>query len=275
MATEQQGGASAAEELNPNETGEELETQAPEAGADQEGADEPGPYDALAESMGWVPKDKYSGPAENWKPAEQFIRDGRDIQRDTARELKELKSTVETIAKTSAQIAQEALERQRHELLVAHTQAVEDGDPKRAFEISQDIAKLGTADTARPTPSPAAQDWAKRNANWFQKDPDATRRAFELTQQYAGMGYDHATQLAETEKTLRRERPDLFPANGKPAAAVNSPGSRSASPSNRAKGFSDMPPKAQQIAKDMVERKVIPNTDAYTKMYWQNAERKA
>ena len=65
------------------------------------------------------------------------------------------------------------------------------------------------------------------------------------------------------------------PGDGKAPAAVNSPGSRSASPSNRAKGFADLPPAAQKIAKDMVERKVIPNLDAYTKMYWQNAERKA
>jgi hypothetical protein len=35
------------------------------------------------------------------------------------------------------------------------------------------------------------------------------------------------------------------------------PASRGAPPSNRQKGFADMPKEAQDIARDMVERKVI------------------
>jgi hypothetical protein len=58
---------------------------------------------------------------------------------------------------------------------------------------------------------------------------------------------------------MRQEMPQLFgeQKNGKPPAGVNQPGSRGAAPSNRQKGFADMPKEAQDIARDMVERKVI------------------
>ena len=53
---------------------------------------------------------------------------------------------------------------------------------------------------------------------------------------------------------------------------VHQPGNRATAPTNRAKGFADMPAAAQKVAKDMVERGVIPSLDAYVKNYWQNAE---
>jgi hypothetical protein len=56
---------------------------------------------------------------------------------------------------------------------------------------------------------------------------------------------------------------------------VNAPGSRGAPPSNRQKGFADMPKEAQDIARDMVERKVIKSTDDYTRNYFANLAGKA
>jgi hypothetical protein len=76
----------------------------------------------------------------------------------------------------------------------------------------------------------------------------------------AAQGYkDHGTQLRIAEQRMKQEMPQLFgeQKNGKPPAGVNQPGSRGAAPSNRQKGFADMPKEAQDIARDMVERKVI------------------
>jgi hypothetical protein len=76
---------------------------------------------------------------------------------------------------------------------------------------------------------------------------------------------------------MKQEMPQLFvdQKNGKPPAGVNPPGSRGAAPSNRQKGFADMPKEAQDIARDMVDRKVIKSTDDYVRNYFANATAKA
>jgi hypothetical protein len=56
---------------------------------------------------------------------------------------------------------------------------------------------------------------------------------------------------------------------------VNAPGSRSAGPSNRQKGFSDMPKPAQDIATEMEARGVIKSKDDYVRNYFANLEGKA
>jgi hypothetical protein len=56
---------------------------------------------------------------------------------------------------------------------------------------------------------------------------------------------------------------------------VNAPGSRGAPPSNRQKGFGDMPKEAQDIARDMKERGVIKSTDDYVRNYFANEAGKA
>ena len=48
----------------------------------------------IAAELGWKPQDQWTGDPDKWKPADQFIRDGRDIQQTTARELAELMDEV-------------------------------------------------------------------------------------------------------------------------------------------------------------------------------------
>lgn len=238
------------------------------------------PYAPLAESMGWVPRDKFTGPVEDWKDPEAFIRAGRDIQRDTASRLKTVQAQLDTLSRTSASIVEQQVKERTQELTDRYNKAVEDGDPKQAFELAKEITTINTK-VSPAGPSPEAASFAERNSNWFNKPGHefATARAVEICNMLAGQGYtDHATQLRIAEQRLRQEMPDLFKgqANGqrKDPPGVNNP-NRGGAPSNRAKGFADMPKEAQDIARDMVERKVIPNTDAYVKNYFANLEGKA
>ncbi len=250
----------------------------PQAQAEAEGAPEAPTIEQLAERIGWVPKDRYTGPEAAWKPADQFILDGREIQRDTARELRELRGTVDTMVKTSSTIVQQQVEQRLKELGAQYTEAVEEGDAKRSFELATEIntLKSGPPNGAAAIP-PESQAWVEKNAAWFKKDPLATDVALQTTERLARQGYDVRTQLAEAERAVRKQFPELFPdqRNGKPAPGVHSPGSRGAGPSNRAKGFSDLPPAAQKVAQDMAKRGVIPNVEAYTKNYFANLDRKA
>jgi hypothetical protein len=157
---------------------------------------------------------------------------------------------------------------------------VGDGDPATAFKLSRDIdAAISSAkQPATNAPSPEAQSFADRNATWFNKPGNeyATSRAIEICNTLASQGYtDHGQQLRIAEQRLRQEMPQLFGMNGKPAPGVNAPGSRTAGPSNRQKGFADMPKQAQDIANDLVARDKIKSTDDYVKNYFANLEGKA
>src|ERR1700743_3022707 len=58
-----------------------------------------------AGKKGWVPKDKFKGPPEKWKPASQFLADGDKFQKSTQRELLELRQKVADFEGTKTQFA--------------------------------------------------------------------------------------------------------------------------------------------------------------------------
>jgi hypothetical protein len=270
------------EDLKPAE-GENTETAAVvEEGDKPEDTGADSPYAELAQRIGWLPKDQFAGPPEQWKPADQFIIDGRDIQRETASRLKTVESQLSTISKTSASIVEQQVNERVEALRTQHAEAVEAGDADRALKISRTIDTTLAAATPAAIPSAEAQAFAERNSSWFQKPGNeyATARAIEIGNTLAAQGYtDHATQLRIVEQRLKQEMPQLFKdgLNGtrKDPPGVHAPGSRGAPPSNRQKGFGDMPKEAQDIARDMKERGVIATTDDYVRNYFANEAGKA
>jgi cell division septum initiation protein DivIVA len=261
--------ATAPEELQPQpgEENEDPNAQPPDDGGDPPPSDDD-PYAPLAQKMGWVPKDQFRGPAEKWKPAEQFIIDGHSIQQQTSKELREMRQTLDAVSRTSASIVEQQIADKKRELERLHAEAVEEGDVEGARKISQRIDTL-QAPTVQPVSG--LDDWKRQN-RWFESDPLATARAFEISDRLAAAGVPKDRQLAEIERGIRKEFPELF--NDKPQQrppSVSQPGSRTSAPSNRARGFHDMPKAAQDVAKDMLDRGVIPNLEAYTNNYWKSA----
>jgi hypothetical protein len=270
------------------QTQEGTETETTEATVEQQqeqqqDTGEESPYAPLAKDLGWTPRDKYDGPPEQWKDAETFIRDGREIQRDTASRLKDVQARLDTLSRTSASIVEQQVSERVEALRVKHAEAVEAGDTDAALRLANDIARVKVeAPTPSNSPSPEAQAFAERNSSWFQKPGGeyATARAIEICNTLAAQGYkDHGTQLRIAEQRLKQEMPQLFKdsMNGqrKDPPGVNAPGSRSPVLSNRQKGFGDMPKEAQDIARDMVERNVIKSTDDYVRNYFANEAGKA
>lgn len=252
MAEEKPEGAESVDEPTaaPAEAVEEPENQ----------EEQPSPYDELAQKMGWTPKDQFKGDPQAWKSAEQFILDGNDIQRQQSRDLREMRSTVDNIAKTSAQILADRIEQEKAQLAEQYSAAVEDGDATKSFEIARKITSL---DQRTPTqgPSTETQEFVQRN-RWFNSDPLATVLAVETCEKLKHLPVSQ--QLEAAEKEVRRVYPQLFPA-AKPPPGVSAPQSRGGQSAPKAKGFADLTKAEQDIAKDMVERKVIPNVDAYVK----------
>lgn len=267
----------AEEQQNPDTDGQQQDEGEGEGGEPQA---QPTIEDVASE-IGWVPKEEYKGPPEQWKPAADFIRASREIQNRYANDIRGLKTQIDVMARTTADIVQDRLAQQREELTTRYNELVEEGNAAEAYKVAQRIEGLNqrAAQPVPQAPSPEGQEFAARNAHWLGKDQAATARAVEITDTLAAKGVPAADQLRAAERILRLEYPEYFQnqANGqqrKAAPNVNRPGSRSPGNSNRQKGFSDMPPDAQKVAKDMAERGVIKSADDYVKRYWQNAEGK-
>jgi hypothetical protein len=265
-----------AEEQQPNP-----EVNDQEQGGEDEGGETPVVETAedVARKIGWVPKDEFKGNPDDWKPATDFIISGRDIQRGYATELKGLRSQIDVMARTTADIVKDRLEAQRAELTGRYNELVEEGNAAEAFKVSQRLLDIDRRVASPPpgAPPPEVADFVERNKTWYDVDPAATLRAREVSDKLAARGASVADQLQAAERIVRTEFPDLFQGqrNGQRAApSVHRPGSRSAAPSNKAKTFADLPPDNQKVARMMVENGSIPDVEAYSKYYWKNAEGK-
>lgn len=264
-----------------NELGAQTDVEAVDASAHQDAetvattietsetteAPAPNPVEALAQELGWTPKEQFRGDPEAWKPADEFIRAGRDIQRNLSRDVKELKQNVGRIVQASTATLEQQLAETRQKLESQHNEAVELGDAPKAREIAVQIDRLES--TARQTAIPSeAADFAERNNSWFQKDPLATNLAITIADREARAGRSAAEQVAAAEREVKKRFPELFPAPAKPAPSVAAPPTRAAAASSRAKTFHDLPAEAQAIARDMQDRLGIPTT-TYVKNYFE------
>jgi hypothetical protein len=233
----------------------------------------------LASRMGWRPKEEYDNPDKPWKPAHEFILFTHELERNRHSEIRGLKSQLDVMAKTTADILKDRLEAQRAELTSKYNELVEEGDAAGAFKVSQRLVDIDrrVAQPQQQGPSPAGQEFAQRNSSWFNVDQAATLRAIEITNRLAAQGKSDEEQLQAAERIVRNEFPEHFTdtRNGqRQPPAVHRPGSRSPAPSNRQKTFADIPPENQKVARMMVERGSLSSTDEYLKYYLKNLEGK-
>lgn len=232
------------------------------------------PVEALASEMGWAPKDQFRGDPEDWKPADQFIRAGKDIQRNMSRELKELKGTVSNISRTSAALLEQQLAERDAYWTQQRREAIEAGDQEAVDHADAQRQKIQQQAPTVQVVDPATETFTQKHAGWWQKDPEATNYAINRADYYAKQGLSAARQLAAVEQDMKGIFPDLFPAPAKAAPSVARPASRAASPSSRGKSLHDLPAEAQAVARDMVARGVIPNTEVYVTNWFNQPERK-
>lgn len=252
------------------EKGAEVADQFADADA-RGGVEEPPSLEDLASSMGWVPKEKFSGPETDWKPAHEFIRAGKDIQKSLSRELKDVRSTLDTFSKTFAGTLQERLAEQRAELTAKYEKAVDSGDHDAAWQAANGIMKIDqTAQTSatRPPPPAEALEWQQRNSK-VMSDPLASQRAVQLCEPYARANYSAGDQLKAIEPILKREFPHLFDQNdGKPPPGVSAPGTRMNGSTKRGQTYADMPKEMKEIADDMFDRGVIKDKELVARNYF-------
>lgn len=251
---------------------EDLALEGDDAQVEDTGADDttqtddtPEPIANLARDLGWTPRDEFRGDPEKWKPAEQFIRDGRDIQRSLADQLKGIKSEVERFGRVSAQLVEDKVAERDTYWKAQFKEAVDVGDLEAADKARRELTRLETS--APQGDASVVNDWRAKNP-WYDSDPAAQIRAQEVAARAAAMNKTPAEQLAAAEAIIRKEFPEHFAAPAKRPPATQTGQTRTATVTNRAKGFADMPAESQRMAKEMVARNPSVTLEAIANSYW-------
>lgn len=228
------------------------------------------PIANLASELGWVPKESFKGDPEKWRPADEFIRAGRDIQKTLSSELRSVKQEVERFGRVASEITADRVRQRDEYWQQQHAKAVDEGDHAAANLAVQERQKLAQTQTAAP---PAGvNEWIGRN-QWFNTDRAAQLRAQEVTERLSKQGVSVSEQLEAAERIVRKEFPEHFPTKAKDPPSTQTGSSRKAAPSNRAKGFADMPAESQKMAQDMVRRNPGLTTEAIAKSYWADVSK--
>lgn len=243
------------------------EEPAPEGGEALELAPEtedetPEPIAKLAADLGWTPKDEWQGEPEKWKPAEQFIRDGRDIQQTTARELRSMREQVERLSGVTTQIVTDKVAERDAYWQQKFNEAVEAGDTEAAAKLASSRPQ-----PAQNGPDPQVTAWVAKNA-WYNADPLAQARAVEISDRLKHLPVSE--QLTHVERAMRKEFPEHFP-KAKDPPGVQTAATRSTGPTNRQKGFADMPADSQRLALEY-EKNFNVKKDVFARSYWADKE---
>lgn len=220
----------------------------------------------LAAQMGWRPKDQWQGDPEAWKPADKFILDGRDITQSLSRELKSVRQELGTIGQTSAQILADKMAEKEAEWQRRYDEAFDSGDKETANAL---LNQRPAGQVVTKAPDPTVQQWVAKNT-WFNEDPYAHARAQEISDRLKHLPVPE--QLSQVERAIRKEFPEHFP-TVKPPAATQTAATRNANPSNRVKGFADMPEASRQTAIEFERLNGVPKED-FAKQYWANEAKK-
>lgn len=208
-----------------------------------------------ATGMGWVPKEKFRGDPNLWRPASEFVRRGREIlpiiqkrERGLQEEVKGLKGQISELTQSFEErtrrldgMARVALERQRAQLESAYEaakrKAVADGDIEAYDRLSDEgrraVANFNPEEEAErlaPKPQPqtqqqqipqniqsAVQGWIADNA-WFDRDEEMREIAsFEHGRLLKRMpGLSIEENLQKTLEYVKERFPNKFGSAPKP-----------------------------------------------------------
>lgn len=227
---------------------------------------EPVTLEGLAGEMGWRPKDDWKGDPTKWKPAHDFMRATVDVNHKLSNRLKGVEDQLARVARTSVSITEREVAKERDRLVKEREEAFDAGDREAFVRADRELAKV--VEVAAPPVPDETHSFVERNANWFQKDKEATAWAVNRANELASTGLGPARQLAIVEREAKAMFPEFFEAE-KPkakAAPLNTPGARSAVSAK--KGFASLPADAQKAALDFEAKRGI-NREEYAKIYYE------
>lgn len=250
--------------------------------------------EARARAQGWVPKEEFRGPPENWRDAAAFVKRGEEevpIMRERLRALERKLAEKDTQFTALERMTQVALQRQREQIVANYEAAMrgaaEVGDVQRYDQLRNDMAQAvhqhdrrvhEQVEPATRQPQAAPNDpelaaWVQQNT-WFTRDPALQHavigEARALESQYPGMSVMETIRHAE--QAVRRRYADRFgpttPPGDRPRAQPFESGSRVASGGTRQRGAADLPADIRRTGERFVKQGLFKDLNAYAKEYF-------
>jgi hypothetical protein len=247
--------------------GAEAEAARAEAGGTGDQPQQPKTVEELASDLGWKPKDQWQGDETLWQPAETFLRAPVERKYDSKRELKGLRDQLDRVTRTSSQILADKLAEKDAQLALQQAKAVEDGDNAAVDRVVKARIKLQeSAPSSDPGLPSETVAFMEDNKDWFGKDRLATAHAKRVAAELAQDGEPVDVQLREALRSVKKSFPELFP-KAKEAPGTQTGASRATRTDSRVKGFADMPPNSQKMARDYEKRHGVKPED-FAKSYW-------
>lgn len=177
----------------------------------------PDPTEVVASRYGWVPKDKYRGNPDNWKPADQFMDDGLKFNKNIKRELDQVKASLaenNRVGQAFAKFHEEAMAKKDQEIkdAIAETRrqlrvAVREGndDLAETLEAREELLREEqanlkaqkveppTSNVIKPDGSPNEEnlvltEWIEDGNMWFRENVKLRNHAISLGQQMRAAG---------------------------------------------------------------------------------------
>lgn len=280
--------------IEPTTTAPEAVVSSPEVVTERPTRD----YDTEAKEMGWVPKEEFRGPAERWKPAQQFVEDGENILPIVRAENKRLKAEIDKInadyatrferldkaAQVTIKAAKAQFDRELAALQTKRDEAVAAGDVQ-AFkatekQISDHTANAPKVEDFEAPKAPAApanddktlEDWKKANP-WYESDDALTEAAIGISQNLLrkNPNITMAENLRQTEAAMKERYP--LKLGGKSGANGHAPVDGGGDPKTPARTdtlAAKLPAEAKAFAAQQVKDGVFKSVEEYAKLYFSS-----
>jgi len=177
-----------------------------------------------AMEKGWRPKDQFKDDPENWRSAREFLDRGEllDTISSLGKTNKNLKTTVEALAKRFKKIDESNAKKNREDLLNKKRSAIEAGDVEGVNDIDTKIYELQQSQAEFNQPAaqdnnpvlqePEMQDFIARNSGWLNATTAETKamksyaleKSQELENLYKGTlsTQDLVNQVEKSVKTM-------------------------------------------------------------------------
>lgn len=244
-------------------------------------------YESIAREQGWVPEDEWEGAPDQWKTAEKFVEDGKNILPLVQKRLEKAEGRIEQLNSTNAELKQffdKALDKQkranaelRKELERQRVRAVTEGDGQAFQEAEDQLRQLDQEDSAvqqNPELPPGGQEWLDAN-EWYATpdragDSDLTAFADGVAERIRAEGYTGKAYFNEITRRTQAAFPQKFGQSRRSAPSVETDGEPKEVSDPKARSFKNLPREAQEQCKRF--EKTIPNfsRDTYLENYdWE------
>jgi hypothetical protein len=189
------------------------------------------PIELKAKEQGWVPQDEWTGDAEQWRPAKEFLDRGELFKKidDQNRTIKEFKKALEDMAKHHDKVRKVEYERALSDLKAAKKIALAEGDADAVVDIDEKMTLVREEQSKAapvvqvpdvPVANPVFDEWVRRNS-WYENSKAMRAYADNLGNELGARRDMSPTEiLRQVEAEVKKEFAHKFsnPNRDKPGA---------------------------------------------------------